>query len=334
MVVQDIPSSVSLEAASLGYRSDQPLLEGIDLTAAAGEMIALVGRNGSGKSTLLRSILGLIPLMGGLCRIQGTPVQGFDSRERARQVSFVASGVEHAAVTVRELVALGRIPYTGWTGRPGERDRAAVEQAIREVGLMPYMDRGMDQLSDGERQRVMIARAMAQDTPLMLLDEPTAYLDVPHRFELVRLLAGFRDRGKTIIFSTHDLELAMMAADRFWVIHEGQVHEGAPEDLGLTGLFDELFRDAGIGFDPLSGRFRYLVERRGRISLNGPEGPVLTWTRLALERLGYSVGEGDITTRVMAITSAGGCHWHVERRGNTSSFDSLHALARFLKLHD
>ena len=157
-------------------------------------------------------------------------------------VSFVSSQVSQLpSLTVGELVALGRMPYTGWMGRLNQEDRNLVEQALEEVQMTTFEDRKLDCLSDGERQRAMIARAFVQDTPLMVLDEPTAFLDIPNTYDLIRLLSSFRDRGKSIVYSTHDLETAMQCADKLWVIHEGKILEGAPEDLGLSGLFNECF---------------------------------------------------------------------------------------------
>ncbi len=326
--------TVTLENISIGYRKGVPLLEGVNLDAAAGEMIALVGCNGSGKSTLLRSVLGLIPLLGGSCRLEGIPVQDYDVGRRARTVSFVSSQAARPAVTVRELVSLGRIPYTGWTGKLGKRDHQLVEATIREVGMEHHMDRSLEQLSDGERQRVMIARAFVQDTPVMLLDEPAAYLDIPHKYDLVRLLSVFRDQGKTIIYSTHDLETALMAADKFWIIHQGQVHEGSPEDLGIKGLFDKLFEDAGIGFDPGSGRFKYRKEQRGTVRLTGEPGTGVTWTRYALERLGFGIAEGESAISVEVVISGEDTSWTLIRKEGEESFSSLYSMARSLTRDD
>ena len=211
----------------------------------------------------------------------------------------------------------------------GEEDRHKVDQALRVVGLQDYSDRPLDQLSDGERQRVMIARAFVQDTPVMLLDEPAAYLDIPNKYELIRILSQFRDHGKTILFSTHDLETAIMYADKFWVIQNAMIHEGAPEDLGLSGLFGRLFESSGIGFDQESARFRVSSAQRGSIHLAGESGDALLWTGRALERLGFLVKEegGDQVVRVSSTGSE--TQWTVIRE-EEKTFTSLYKLARFL----
>jgi iron complex transport system ATP-binding protein len=322
--------TISLENISVGYHKEQPLFSGVNLTADAGEMIALVGRNGTGKSTLLRSILGLHPLLDGKCFLRGLPLQEYDLRKRARTVSYVSAQLARPSITVRELVSLGRMPYTGWMGRLGERDRRMVEQAVREVGMEKHLDRDLDQLSDGERQRAMIARAFVQDTPVMLLDEPTAYLDIPNRYELVRILSAFRDQGKTILYSSHDLETALHCADKFWVIHLGEIHEGSPEDLGLSGLFDSLFRSSGIRFDMESGRFRYRDDPRGAIRLAGGPRQALTWTANALERVGFEVTDREAHLSVEVASSGTGYRWKAERGGREFLFGDLYNLARFL----
>lgn len=321
---------ISLENISIGYHRNQPLLSNIKLTAREGEMVALVGRNGTGKSTLLRSILGLLPLLDGKCLMSGVLLEELDPKQRAKAVSYVSSQVSGLpSLTVRELVSLGRIPHTGWMGKMGKADWEMVESILREVGMEKYMDRSLDQLSDGERQRVMIARALVQDTQIVILDEPAAYLDIPNKYELVRLLSLFRDRGKTIIYSTHDLETALMCADKFWVISEEAIHEGAPEDLGLAGLFHQLFDSSGVHFDLKSGRFIYSLSYRGSLSLSGGQEEVVAWTRHALERIGYKVIPGNQPLKVQII-SGSTLQWKVEQEGSEFTVDSLHKLARIL----
>ena len=321
---------ISLENISIGYTRSSPLLKPFDLKAGDGEMIALVGRNGSGKSTLLKSILGLIPFLGGQCLLSGLPLELFDHKSRAKSLSYVSSQVAALpSLTVKELVSLGRIPHTGWTGSLGKEDKEIVASTIREVGMERYTDWNLDQLSDGERQRVMIARALVQDTPHVILDEPAAYLDIPNKYELVRLLSLFRDRGKTIVYSTHDLETALMCADKFWVIEGNTIHEGSPEDLGLSGLFDQLFDSSGITFDLTSGRFTYSRPSRGSLALSGPSGNAAAWTRHALERIGFSVVPGNQPLSVEVIS--GEKHsWKIVSKGSETILDSIDGLARFL----
>ncbi len=321
---------ISLENISIGYHSNQPLISQINLNAKEGELVALVGRNGSGKSTLLRSLLGLIPLLEGSCYLSGVSLQQLDHKSRALSVSYVSSQVAGLpSLTVRELVSLGRMPHTGWLGRLGKRDMEMVEHTIREVGLGPFMERKLDQLSDGEKQRVMIARALVQDTPNMVLDEPAAYLDIPNKYELIRLLSLFRDRGKTIVYSTHDLETALLCADKFWVITDGFIHEGSPEDLGLEGLFQQLFDGTGITFDLESGRFIHSIDSRGSVTLSGASGEAFAWTRHLLRRIGFTVSAGDQPIGIM-VQSGDKHYWEIVREGKVTKVDSLYDMARFL----
>jgi len=324
---------ISLENISIGYHKERPLLSQVNLQAGKGEMVALVGRNGSGKSTLLRSLLGLLPLLEGSCYLSGVSLEELEHKNRALSVSYVSSQVAGLpSLSVRELVSLGRMPHTGWHGKLGKADWDMVDRIIHDVGLDMYMERTLDQLSDGERQRVMIARALVQDTPNMVLDEPAAYLDIPNKYELVRLLSLFRDRGKTIIYSTHDLETALMCADKFWVITDGMILEGSPEDLGLAGLFKRLFDNSGIRFDLNSGKFSYTANSKGCVALSGPQGEALAWTRHLLQRIGYTIAAGDqaITIEVQPGEKHG---WQVRKDETVMSFDSLYNLARLLNEH-
>jgi len=321
---------ISLEDLSIGHQQEDVLLNDINLSVGPGEMVALIGRNGTGKSTLLKSMIGLLPSLGGNCRLEGMSITQYDLPARARMVSFVSSQITQLpSLTVGELVALGRLPYTGWMGRLDRADHALVNQALEEVQLLSFTDRKLDRLSDGERQRAMIARAFVQNTRLMVLDEPTAFLDIPNTFDLIRLLSSFRDGGKSIVYSTHDIETAMQCADKMWVIHEGRILEGAPEDLGLSGLFDHLFSISGISYDEHSGRFLFKGSGLGSVRLEGKKDRAYSWTVNALKRLGYNVDkQGDF--QVLIKGSEADYEWTVEINGDSYSFSSLYKLARFL----
>lgn len=322
---------LSLKTLSVGYAGYSPLLSKIDLAMRPGELVALIGRNGSGKSTLIRSVVGLLPPLEGECFLSGLPVRAMPLRKRAREVSYVSAGAGPVPpMTVRELVSLGRMPYTGWRGKLRKQDREMVEKAIGTVHLEGLADRMLDQLSDGEGQRAMIARALVQDAPLMVLDEPTAFLDLPHKYDLIRLFTAFREQGRAILYSTHDLESAMMVADRLWVISGKGIMEGAPEDLGMGGIFDTLFRSSGISFDAESRRFRRKGKIRGSLRLSGKDAVALAWTRNALERLGYEVRkEADRELQVVQ-GDVRDHQWILIHARGRELFDSISSLARFL----
>lgn len=220
-----------------------------DLTAVlpTGTLTALVGSNGCGKSTLLRTLAGLQQSLGG--EISPAP--------SATTVSVVLTDrIVAPALTVNDLVILGRIPHTGLSGRLTPKDREAVERAITLCGIEHLRRRQLSQLSDGERQRAMIARAIAQDTPLILLDEPTAFLDFPAKVETLRLLSRLaHEEGKTILLSTHDLEITFQLADRLWLMAEGHLSEGTPQELAANGRIAALFPH--VEFE--STTMRYIV---------------------------------------------------------------------------
>lgn len=249
---------LQLRNLSIGYDSGSPLMEKLNLHVDPGEMISLIGRNGAGKSTLLRCVIGLMQPMGGSCLLKGKELQSYTPRQKARLLSYVSPRLDHLpAINVEELVRLGRMPYTDWSGSLGKKDKELCRKAIKEVGLDLLAHRQIDSLSDGERQRAMIARAFAQDTALIVLDEPTAFLDIPNTFELISMLRGFRDGGRSILYTTHDFELALQYSDRMWVMQEDYVDEGDPDKLVKEGAFDRLFASSGIKFDKSSGKFRF-----------------------------------------------------------------------------
>lgn len=321
---------ISLHAFGIGHQKGKTLLRELNLTVNRGEMVALIGRNGTGKSTLLKSMIGLLTPLEGVRLLEGKALEEYSLSRRAQMLSFVSSHLEQLpSLTVGELVALGRMPYTGWMGRLRKEDHAMIGRALEEVQLRSLESRQLDCLSDGERQRAMIARAFVQDTPLMVLDEPTAFLDIPNTFEMMRILSKFRDDGRSIVYSTHDLETAMQCADKMWVIHDGRILEGAPEDLGLTGLFDELFLSSHIGYDEQSGRFLFKGGHRGRVGLHGEPGKALIWTRSALDRLGFMLDK-SAGMKITIESGNDGNSWILQKEGTHKTFTSLYSLARFL----
>jgi len=315
---------------AIGYQKDAVLLDHLKLRVEHGELIALIGRNGTGKSTLLKTILGLLPPLAGELLLSGSPLTSYSALKRAQLVSYVASGLPQLpSLSVEEVASLGRMPHTGWRGQLSRIDKEEVSEALRLVGMSKFRNRKLDQLSDGERQRAMIARALAQDTPLILLDEPAAFLDIPNTHELITLLTQFRSSGKAIIYSTHDLELAMQCADKVWVIHEDHIFEGSPEDLGLGGLFSRIFSSSGIAFDEATGRFLFSRGRAKRICLLGEHEQALIWTRRLLRRLEYQID--PLSQRILRVEPAGDWfRWQLEEDGREWPFEDLYNLARFL----
>lgn len=243
--------SIALRHISLAY-GDRRLLEDVSADFSPQTLTALIGRNGTGKSTLLRAIAGLGPVAGGNVELCGRPLAELPPRQRAGTVGFVTTDkVRIANLPCRDVVALGRAPYTDWIGRMQAADRAAVDRALELVGMSAFARKTMDRMSDGECQRVMIARALAQDTPVILLDEPTAFLDLPNRYELATLLRRLtRDEGKCILFSTHDLDIALSLCDAVALIDTPSLHLLPAGAMARSGLIERLFAGESARFDP------------------------------------------------------------------------------------
>ena len=223
---------IRLEELTIGY-GDRLLIEACCAEIRPGRLTALVGRNGTGKSTLLRTIAGLGTPLSGRIFIGGHPLNTLSPRELAEEVAFVTTErMRIADLRVKDLVALGRSPYTNWIGRLAEADRQIVEQSLLSVGLAGYEERTLDRLSDGECQRAMIARALAQQTPVILLDEPTSALDPELTGEVLRVIRGLKDKNTTMIVVTHEMEFARGVADKVIYMADGVIEEeGTPEEV-------------------------------------------------------------------------------------------------------
>ncbi len=257
--------TVILENLSIGYQSTKlcrVVAKVIYASLYAGELTCLVGTNGVGKSTLLRTLSGFQkPLEGKV-----VPFSDFTPRQLACQVSVVLTDKPDVTnLTVEELVGIGRSPYTGFWGTLSAEDKAVVDEAVRQVGITHLSGRMIHTLSDGERQKVMIAKALAQQTPVIFLDEPTAFLDFPSKVETLQMLRRLaHDLDKTIFLSTHDVELALQLADRLWLMEKSvagttnneevsaTLRIGTPRELADDGSLSRFISRAGIVFDPVS----------------------------------------------------------------------------------
>ena len=227
---------IRLDNISLSYGS-RTILRDVSLHLGKGELCALVGRNGAGKSTLLRALISNNNTL-----IDGTPLGKLSPERMAQMVAIVTTErIRIENLLVEDLVAMGRAPYTNWVGHLQDIDRQIVSEAIEIVGLADFAKRETSSLSDGELQRAMIARAIAQQTPVILLDEPTAFLDIPTRFEVCRLLADLAHKeGKCILFSTHDLDSAMPVCDSMAIIDGGTLRK-LPTNEAVAEI-ERLFR--------------------------------------------------------------------------------------------
>ena len=216
---------ITAENLSAGYVS--PILQHINLTLRSGSLTCLVGVNGSGKSTLIRTLAGLQKPLGGVVYFDGADIAGLAPKKLAQLVSVVLTDpVLDSLMTVRELVAAGRMPHTGFLGGLADNDKSIVENAMSRLQIAGIADRPLHKISDGQRQRALIARAIAQETPVIWLDEPTAFLDFRSRAEVMQLLRDMaHDEGKAVLCSTHELDLAQRYGDWFWIVDDGGVGE-------------------------------------------------------------------------------------------------------------
>ena len=241
---------IRFQSLSLGYGS-RILIDSLSATVKRGELTALVGRNGTGKSTLLRAITGLGERKGGDILLGDKSIDSLSTAELATMVAFVTTDkVRIANLRCRDVVALGRAPYTNWIGRMQEQDEEIVMRSMELVGMSDYADKTMDRMSDGECQRIMIARALAQQTPIILLDEPTAFLDMPNRYELCTLLQRLaHEEQKCILFSTHELDIALALCDSIALISPPQLHLLPTEEMVKSGYIEKLFTSGIVNFD-------------------------------------------------------------------------------------
>lgn len=241
---------------AVGYRNGKnavTLLSGLNLTLQQGRLVALLGQNGAGKSTLLRALTCDERPLAGTVEAAGKNLHDMTQKDRSRLIGLVSTErIQAGALTVTELVGLGRQPHTGFLGRLDDEDRAIVRQSMQDAGIIGKANEYMASLSDGERQKAMIARALAQQTPIIILDEPTAFLDVASRIETMRLLQTLaHDRGKAVLLSSHDISQSLMLADELWLITtDRQVITGTPDDLVATGTMDHIFTNRDIHFNP------------------------------------------------------------------------------------
>ncbi|MGN0214690.1 MAG: ABC transporter ATP-binding protein [Muribaculaceae bacterium] len=288
-------SYLSTNNLCIGYRQkghNAVILDNLNLSLERGSLVALLGANGAGKSTLLRTITAVQPPLGGSIEISGCDIFKLTQLERSRLIGIVNTDrVMVGALSVRELVSLGRQPYTGFLGRLSKHDKEIVNQAIADAGIAHKADCYVSQLSDGERQKAMIAKALAQKTPIIILDEPTAFLDVASRFETMRLLHNLaHSANKAILLSSHDISQSLLLADYVWAISsEKHVSAGNTEDLVLSGSIDNLFNSKALKFNRLSSDFETVLPHSAYASVQCSDTVLSHCISNALIRNGFAV---------------------------------------------
>lgn len=286
---------ICTKGLDIGYRSNKDnsysLNSEINIVLGVGQLTGLLGPNGAGKSTLIKTFAGLLNPLKGEIKLGNKSLRDYKLRELAKNISVVLTErSQFFSMTVEELVSAGRYPYTGFFGRLRAEDHETVIKAIDIVGLTHLKKRKLLELSDGERQKAMIAKALAQQTPIIILDEPTAFLDLPSKIEVMQLLHNLAAyAGKSILLSTHDMELALKFADKLWLIAKRTpIMEGTPEDLVINGQIERFFGRKGIHFDKETGTFKLKNGNKKKIQVNG-SGIEFTWLSNALARNGYAI---------------------------------------------
>ena len=284
---------ISAQDLCIGYRTgkkEKRVHEHLSFELHAGELTCLLGANGAGKSTLLRTLSASQPALEGDLLMMGKSLSDYSEKERSRTIGVVLTDKTFAGgLSVYELVALGRQPHTGFFGRLTKEDKRIVEEAMENVGIAHKAKSYTAELSDGERQKVMIAKALVQECPLILLDEPTAFLDVVSRIEIMHLLHRLAvEQNKAILLSTHDIEQALVLADKIWLLTKGKgLQCGVTEDIILNHHMDELFTHKDIRFDYDHGVYYPTVNGQKKIFVEAQDNTLLHWTINALNRHGY-----------------------------------------------
>ena len=333
-------TSIQIKQLSIGYvnvasRAKGIILPPITATVNAGELLAVIGRNGIGKSTFLRTLAGQQSSIDGMVLIREKPLYAYSRMELSQLISFVSTDIVRIPhLKVFDLVAMGRFPYTSWMGKLKVNDKMLVYDALEMVGLRQFSWRNIDTLSDGERQRTLIARALVQNTPIMILDEPTAYLDIIHKYEIMNLLHEIAQREKkTVLFSTHDLTIALNIVDKIWMMTNTGIVEGAPEDLAMFSAFDKMLGRTNLRFDRLSGDFE--MQHRLLKSIVVQSKQDIRWLRHALERLQYKIipnaGAPDKTPVLTYEAGKGGVRINCTFGKEQQQFSSIYELGNYLR---
>jgi iron complex transport system ATP-binding protein len=323
------PILLSLCSLSVGFKtaseSNFVLFENLNLELPAGQLVCFMGPNGIGKSSLIRTISHLQKPIAGSVKVLNKIL---DNPSKAISV-VLTDRISNTNLTGYELISLGRYPYLNWDLSLNDTDRNIIDSAIKRVNVQHLIHQKISELSDGQLQMVMIARALTQDTPIILLDEPTAHLDLNNRVEVMKLLRDIaRTTKKAILVSTHELDLALQTADYIWLAgNRKNILTGIPEDLILDGSFDAIFQFKG--FDLKTGRVQPPADKDLKINVQG-DGSDYLWTKNALERSGYTVTSSNGDQLITVTRKSSTLEWIFEERGSEVSFSSLSSLLNYL----
>lgn len=294
-------SLLETQSLCIGYpqsgEPDKVLQQDISVAIRPGEIVSLMGQNGVGKTTFVKTISGLIPKLGGEVFYQNDNLSQIDPGDLARRLSIVLTEKPYSHnISVTELIAIGRHPYSSWLGMLSRKDREVIDWAISETHINYLANKKLYELSDGQLQKVMIARALAQETDLILLDEPGAHLDLYNKIEVMMLLRNIAKKGKGILISTHDMQISTQLSDRLWLFNFNEpVIEGIPEDLILDGTLEKTLYLQGYGYDMIYGTVAdHDQPSERKVMVEAPEN-VKYWVSQALKRNGISVTNSSAT---------------------------------------
>lgn len=328
-------TALKITGLSLGFPGkpyNTVLHDNVNLTVHPGELSCILGPNGAGKSTLIKTIAGFLKPLSGEVEIYEKSVGKLSNSDLSFMLSVVLT--DKVAVLyskVKDIITMGRYPYTSRFARLKTKDYDQIRFAMGQVGISHMKDRLFHDLSDGEKQKVLIAKALAQDTPLIVLDEPTAFLDFPSKIEVMQILLQLtRTAGKTILLSTHDVELALQVADRIWLMDKGkEIVSGTPEDLVINDQMNYFFRKENIFFDAGTGTFRLSQKHHQEIGLE-KDHPLSDWVKRALERVGFKVVEPSKNTTTVHMDKEKNILL-ISPEGEKKIFSSIELLLKDLK---
>ena len=284
-------SLIQTSNLAIGYQSNKTLQRDIEFSLKEGEIICLMGQNGVGKTTFIKTLNGLLDPLNGTVEIKGTSIQDYDRTLLAQEMGVVLTDKPAATnLTVKELIGLGRYPYSNWLGRLSSEDKAAVESAISQTKINYIEDKLLSDLSDGQFQKAMIARALAQETDILILDEPVAHLDLNNKIEILLLLREIANTGKGILISTHDIQVSLQLSDLLWLFNfDSNPIFGLPEDLILNGDLEEALYLQHHAYDLI--HHRLTIPASGKVMKVIGDEKSGFWTKQALEKAGFQIGE-------------------------------------------
>lgn len=324
---------------SIGFhtaKKETVLHQDLNLHICEGELSCLLGPNGAGKSTLIKTLSGFIPALKGDALVNSTSIKALSNKALAKVLSVVLTDkISVSHITVQEVVAMGRYPHLSFLGKINQKDNDFIEKAMRQVGILSMQHRLFNELSDGEKQKVMIAKALAQDTPVIILDEPTAFLDFPSKIEVMRILQQLtRTANKAILLSTHDVELALQIADRIWLLDKDKpLVSGCPEDLVLNGSLSHFFEKKSVIFDIDRGTFRLKRDYHKRIVVE-IEGVSRIWMINALDRIGFKAIDKKVDKPYLTIKMGDNrIILLISPQTKTRSFPNIESLIDYLKCY-